>query len=937
MAEDQDKQKPKTTLIKKKAETGEGGEKKKVRVVVKRKPKAKPHANPDAESETSAAPAAKHTSPDESPAQATSSKSDNSSKEESAAAESPVAKDTARKKETARKPEAHPESETPASPEPLKRGSKDASAKETAEKDSTAESRAADSDSTTTDTPKTKKGTKPSESETPGEKPEENPEQAGGGLAWSVKEPGVRKTPRRPASEARSSITSSVGPRAEGRSTPQRGGRPEGRAGQDQTGGQRGGGRGDRPTGPRQGPPGRGPGRPQQGNRPDYPPRSPQDRGPAPRGPNSRGPGGPGGGPGGPPREGRTGPAPKQGGGKKFYKSKRGRGGYDRDERQREKEIQYSRKKPQPRANPVPKEIDIMEVVTVSELAKKMNLKANELIGKLMGMGMMVTINQQIDRETAEILAGEYGCKVNVVSLYDETIIETADDEAGDLRDRSPIVTVMGHVDHGKTKLLDAIRSTNVVDDESGGITQHIGAYQVKLDQGTITFLDTPGHEAFTLMRARGAQLTDIVILVVAANDGVMPQTKEAISHAKEAGVPLIVAINKVDLPEANVDRVKQQLSELELIPEEWGGQVAMVEVSALKHEGIEDLLETVLLQAELLELKANYDRNAEGKVIESRIDPGRGTVASVLIERGTIRVGDAFVGGIYAGKVRAMFDDHGNRIEQAYPSMPIEILGFDGVPEAGDPFQVTTDDKQARQVGTKRQELKRVEEAKNVKKVTLDNLYDSIQEGAIQELKVVIKGDVHGSVEALQSALEKLSTQEIRLIAIHASAGAINEGDIMLASASNAIVVGFHVRPTPRAMQLADREKVDIRKYSVIYDAVEDIRAAMEGMLAPDLQEETVGAVEVRDTFKVPKIGIVAGCYVIEGKVRRNAKVRVFRDSIQIHEGTISSLKRFKDDVREVETGYECGIGISNLQDVQVGDTLEIFVVKEVAKKLNG
>ena len=578
-----------------------------------------------------------------------------------------------------------------------------------------------------------------------------------------------------------------------------------------------------------------------------------------------------------------------------------------------------------------------MEVVTVSELAKKMNLKANELIGKLMGMGMMVTINQQIDRETAEILAGEYGCKVNVVSLYDETIIETSADNEEDLKPRSPIVTVMGHVDHGKTKLLDAIRSTNVVDGESGGITQHIGAYQVSLDdRGTITFLDTPGHEAFTLMRARGAQITDIVILVVAANDGVMPQTREAISHAKEAEVPIIVAINKVDLPEANVDRVKQQLSELELIPEEWGGQIPMVQVSALKREGIEDLLETVLLQAELLELKANWERNAEGKVLESRIDPGRGTVATVLIERGTIKVGDAFVGGIYAGKVRAMFDDRGNRIEQAFPSMPIEILGFDGVPEAGDPFQVTADDKQARQVGAKRQELKRVEEAKNVKKVTLDNLYDSIQEGEIQDLKVVIKGDVHGSVEALQSALEKLSTKEIRLTAIHASAGAINEGDIMLASASNAIVVGFHVRPTPRAMQLADREKVDIRKYSVIYDAVEDIRAAMEGMLAPELQEETIGAVEVRETFKVPKIGIVAGSYVIEGKVRRNAKVRVFRDAVQIHEGTISSLKRFKDDVREVDTGYECGIGISNLQDVQVGDTLEIFVVKEVAKKLS-
>ncbi len=939
MAEDQDKQKPKTTLIKKKADTTESGEKKKVRVVVKRKPKAKPQATPDSESESGGTPTKPTPAEDVSPGKASSASQDSSQGDSSP--ESPAADSSSM---PGKKQETSSSDETAAS---APTASADTGGSSQA---ASASSQAAEPapDTTKEATPHPKREAKqeaPGEAQSPAaskEAPKEESEATGGGLAWSVKEPGVRKTPRRTASEARSSITSSVGPRSEARSAPQRGGRPEARSGQDQSGGQRATGRGDRPSGPRTGAPGRGPGRPQQGNRPDYPPRSGQDRGPASRGPTNRGPAGPGGsggapGAGGPPREGKTGPAPKQGGGKKFYKSKRGRGGFDRDERQREKEIQYSRKKPQPRANPIPKEIDIMEVVTVSELAKKMNLKANELIGKLMGMGMMVTINQQIDRETAEILAGEYGCKVNVVSLYDETIIETADDQEGDLRDRSPIVTVMGHVDHGKTKLLDAIRSTNVVDGESGGITQHIGAYQVSLDQGSITFLDTPGHEAFTLMRARGAQLTDIVILVVAANDGVMPQTKEAISHAKEAGVPLIVAINKVDLPESNVDRVKQQLSDLELIPEEWGGQIPMVEVSALKHQGIEDLLETVLLQAELLELKANYTRHAEGKVIESRIDPGRGTVASVLIERGTVKIGDAFVGGIYAGKVRAMFDDRGNRIEQAYPSMPIEILGFDGVPQAGDPFQVTSDDKQARQVGTKRQELKRVEEAKNVKKVTLDNLYDSIQEGEIQELKVVLKGDVHGSVEALQSALEKLSTNEIRLIAIHASAGAINEGDIMLASASNAIVVGFHVRPTPRAMQLADREKVDIRKYSVIYDAVEDIRAAMEGMLAPELQEETVGAVEVRDTFKVPKIGIVAGCYVIEGKVRRNAKVRVFRDNIQIHEGTISSLKRFKDDVREVETGYECGIGISNLQDVQVGDTLEIFVVKEVAKKLNG
>lgn len=924
MAEDQDKQKPKTTLIKKKAETSDSGEKKKVRVVVKRKPKAKATDSDQATAaptDTAGAPTAPEPVPE---APASSPKPDTSSgpSKPSAPSQKKTVKSDAPESETPERTEKQPAaakaSKTPPADDPTETAAsvEASTAKKPAEDAGKPASPSADDASSEDKTPS-------NEAESGGG------EAAGGGLAWSVKEPGVRKTPRRPASEARQSITSSVGPRSESRATGQRGGRtgPPRREGRPGGGPQ---GRGTRPAGP--GGPGRGTGRPGEGQRPG----GPRNTG----GPRTGGPGRPGGSggpaPGGPPRDGRSG-GPPRGGNKKFYKSKKGRGGYDRDDRTREKEIHYSKKKPQPRANPVPKEIDIMEVVTVSELARKMNLKANELIGKLMGMGMMVTINQQIDRETAEILAGEYGCKVNVVSLYDETIIETAADDESDLKERPPIVTVMGHVDHGKTKLLDTIRSTDVVADESGGITQHIGAYQVTLeDGGKITFLDTPGHEAFTLMRARGAQVTDIVVLVVAANDGVMPQTREAVSHAKEAKVPIIVAVNKVDLPEANIDRVKQQLSEIELIPEEWGGQTPMVEVSALKGDGIEDLLETILLQSELLELKANYDRAAEGKVIESRIDPGRGTVASVLIERGTMSVGDSFVGGIYPGKVRAMFDDHGKRIDKAFPSMPVEILGFDGVPEAGDPFQVTDDDKQARQVGAKRQELKRVEEAKNVKKVTLDNLYDSIQEGEIQDLKVVIKGDVHGSVEALQSALEKLSTREIRLTAIHASAGAINEGDIMLASASNAIVVGFHVRPTPRAMQLAEREKVDIRKYSVIYDAVEDIRAAMEGMLAPELQEETVGAVEVRDTFKVPKIGIVAGCYVIEGKVRRNAKVRVFRDNVQIHEGTIASLKRFKDDVREVDTGYECGIGISNLQDVQVGDTLEIFVVREVAKKLS-
>jgi translation initiation factor IF-2 len=576
-----------------------------------------------------------------------------------------------------------------------------------------------------------------------------------------------------------------------------------------------------------------------------------------------------------------------------------------------------------------------MEVITVSELARKMNLKASELIGKLMGMGMMVTINQQIDAETAEILAGEYNCNVKIVSLYDETLIETVDDKEGDLAERPPIVTVMGHVDHGKTKLLDAIRSTNVVGDEFGGITQHIGAYKVVVRDQEVVFLDTPGHEAFTLMRARGAQITDIVILVVAANDGVMPQTVEAIDHAKEAKVPIIVAVNKVDLPEANIDRVKQQLSEYNLIPEDWGGNTLFCEISALKKQGIDELLESILLQAEILELKSNYDCRAEGRVLESRVDHGRGIVSTVIIQRGTLKVGDAFVAGVYPGKVRAMFNDRGQKIDEAPPATPVEILGFTGVPDAGSPFQVTESERQARQVGTKRQELEKQGEAQNVKKITLDNLYDSIQQGSVQELKVIVKGDVHGSVEALRQSLEKQSTKDIRLVVIHAAAGAIVENDVNLAAASNAIIVGFHVRPTPKALSLAEQEKVDIRKYNVIYDAVEDIRSAMEGMLAPDLKEEVIGTVDVRDTFKVPKLGVIAGCYVTSGKVKRNAQVRVYRDNIELFTGKIGSLKRFKDDAKEVDANYECGIGIDNYNDLKVGDTLEVFEIREIAKKL--
>ena len=620
---------------------------------------------------------------------------------------------------------------------------------------------------------------------------------------------------------------------------------------------------------------------------------------------------------------------------KKFFKTKK-KEDYSRKkyEEQKEKIIQFKKKQIE-KISPVPKEISIMDVITVSDLARKMNLKASELISKLMGMGMMVTINQQIDSETAAILADEYNCKVNIVSLYDETQIKTEEDKEGDLKLRPPIVTVMGHVDHGKTKLLDAIRTTHVADNEYGGITQHIGAYVVNYGKGKIVFLDTPGHEAFTLMRARGAQVTDIVILVVAADDGVMPQTVEAVNHAKEAGVPIIVAINKIDLPDANPEKVKKQLSDYDLIPEEWGGKTLYVEVSALKKIGIDTLIENILLESEILELRANYSCNAEGKVLESKVDFGRGIVSTVIIERGTLRVGDFFVAGIFPGKVRAMFNDRGGKIKEATPSMPVEILGFTGIPAAGDPFQVTSTEKEARLVGGKRQELKKIEEAGNVKKVTLDNLYDQIKEGEVQELKVIIKGDVHGSVEALQTALEKLSTDEVKLSVIHASAGAINEGDIMLASASNALVIGFHVRPTASAQALAEKEKIEIKKYNIIYEAVDDIKAAMEGMLAPELHEEVIGSAEVRNTFKIPKIGTIAGCYVTTGKIKRGVHAHIIREGIEVFNGKIASLKRFKDDTKEVEAGYECGIGIEAFHDIKVGDVIEAFEVHEIAKKL--
>ena len=641
---------------------------------------------------------------------------------------------------------------------------------------------------------------------------------------------------------------------------------------------------------------------------------------------------GPGGGSGPPPSPGR-GPGRSRG-------KPRRRGQYSRErfEEHAEKLVQQRRREDEAAA--VPSEIDIMEQVTVSELARKMNLKASSLIAKLMEMGSMVTINQQIDSDTATVIAEQYNCTVNVVSLYHETVIESERPGDADDRPRPPIVTIMGHVDHGKTKLMDAIREANVADQEHGGITQHIGAYAVSIDrdssaQGRIVFLDTPGHEAFTNMRARGAQVTDIVVLVVAADDGVMPQTVEAVSHAREAEVPIIVAVNKCDLEDANSERVKQQLSDHELVPEEWGGDTLYREVSALAKTGIDELLEAILLQADLLELRAPYDVRAEGRVIESKVDLGRGTVGTVLIERGTLRSGDPFIAGVYPGKVRAMFDDLGTPVKEATPSLPVEILGFSGLPAAGDPFQVTADERTARTVGDKRQELRKVREAGSVSQITLDNLYETIKEGEVQELKVVAKGDVHGSVEALVSALERLSTDDIKLTVIHSSAGAINENDVMLASASNALIIGFHIRPTPKAQELADREKVEIRRYDLIYEAVEEIRDSMEGMLTPEVLTESVGVAEVRELFRISRLGTIAGCHVSSGHVRRNATVHVVRDGAQVYEGRILTLRRFKEDVNEVEAGFECGIRIENFNDLKQGDSIEAFETKEVAKKL--
>jgi translation initiation factor IF-2 len=585
---------------------------------------------------------------------------------------------------------------------------------------------------------------------------------------------------------------------------------------------------------------------------------------------------------------------------------------------------------------PKERKIKVYETIQVGELAKLMGVKVGELLKKALMMGLPLTINQSIDADTAAILADEFGFKVEKAPVEEELLLQYVPPKEEELKPRPPVVTVMGHVDHGKTTLLDAIRKTDVASREAGGITQHIGAYKVTLEDGRqITFIDTPGHEAFTTMRARGAQVTDIVILVVAADDGVMEQTKEAIEHARAAGVPIVVAINKVDKPNANPERVKSQLAELGLVPEEWGGDTLMANISARNRIGIEELLELVLLQAEMLDLKAAYDRPARGRVIESRLDKGKGPVATVLIQEGTLREGDVFVSGQTFGRVRAMFDSLGQRVKEATPSTPVEILGFEELPQAGDDFIVVEDEEKARKIAEYRQRKAREAEAAKQTKISLEKIFEKLKEGELKELKIVLKADTQGTLEALDASLQKLSTDKVKVTIIRKGIGAITESDVMLASASEAIVIGFNVKPTSQAKETAKQEGVDIRFYDVIYHLLEDIKKAMEGLLEPVYEEVITGVAEVRATFKVPKVGIVAGCYVKEGVISRNNKVRVIRDGVVVFTGGIASLKRFKEDVKEVQAGYECGLKIENFNDVKVGDIIEAFEVRKVEQKL--
>jgi translation initiation factor IF-2 len=614
-------------------------------------------------------------------------------------------------------------------------------------------------------------------------------------------------------------------------------------------------------------------------------------------------------------------------------KSSKGKGAkYRRNKRDAHRELSDAETEAQVLGSKV---LKVTEFVTVSEVATMMEVAVTEIISACMMLGMMVTMNQRLDAETLKIVAEEFDHTVEFVGAEVEESIEEVIDKPEDLVGRAPIITVMGHVDHGKTSLLDYIRKANVIEGESGGITQHIGAYSVNVGDQKIAFLDTPGHEAFTAMRARGAQVTDLVIIVAAADDDVMPQTKEAISHAQAAGVPIIFAINKIDKPNANPDNVKTQLSSMNLLIEEWGGSIQSQDISAKTGEGIPELLEKVLLEAEILELKSNPDKNAIGAVVEAQLDKGRGYVTTILVQAGTLKIGDYILAGKNSGKVKAMFDDKGNNVEQAGPSTPVSILGLDGAPQAGDKFNVFDDEREAKQIASKRSQLQREQSVRTQKTLTLAEIGRRIALGDFKELNIILKGDVDGSVEALTDSFQKLSTEEIQVNILHKGVGAITESDVLLATASDAIIVGFNVRPQSNARIIADREEVDIRTYSIIYDAINDLKDAMEGMLSPEMKEEVTGSVEIREVYKISKVGNIAGCMVMNGKIFRNSKIRIIRDGIVVHDGELTSLKRFKDDVKEVAKGYDCGLQIKNYNDIVEGDSIEAYQEVAVKKKL--
>ena len=619
----------------------------------------------------------------------------------------------------------------------------------------------------------------------------------------------------------------------------------------------------------------------------------------------------------------------------KLTKQSQKRSQYMGNKRRQEEQEKMRRLQQQAMAKKVPLKVMIPDEIAVGELALRLKKSAADVVRQLMKLGVMASVSQVIDFDTAAIVAEEFGAVVQkeVIVTIEERLLDDSEDAADSLIPRAPVVVVMGHVDHGKTSLLDAIRKTNVVSGEAGGITQHIGAYRVSLNGRDITFLDTPGHAAFTSMRARGAQVTDVAILVVAADDGIMPQTIEAINHAKAAGVPLVVAVNKIDKEGANPDRIMQQLTEYELVPEEWGGNTIVCPVSAKRGDGIDNLLEMVLLTADMLELKANPDRAAKGTVIEAKLDRGRGPVATILVQNGTLNTGDIVIAGTAVGRVRAMQDDRGKRIEHAGPSVPVEITGLAEVPAAGDLFYAVEDERMARTLAEQRKNAEKLERAQQQQKVTLENLFSHINEGNIKDLNIIVKADVQGSAEAIKASLEKLSNDEVRVRVIHSGVGGVNDSDVMLASASGAIIVGFNVRPEAGASESAARSDVDIRLYRIIYDCIEEIEQAMKGMLAPKYREVVLGQAEVRQTFKVSGVGTIAGCYVRSGKVVRSAQVRIVRDSIVIHEGVLSTLRRFKDDAKEVAQGFECGMSFEKYNDIKEGDVIEAFQMEEVER----